>query len=201
MATTPEPGRMEAAITASLRDHWGLFLTEGIILVLLGIGAIIVPPVATLAVALIVGWVLLISGIIGLITTIRMRHAPGFGWSLFSAIIGIAAGVVLLLYPVSGAFSLTVVLTAFLTFEGIASIMLALSHSHGFSGRWGMLLFSGVVDLALAAIILAGLPGTAAWAIGLLVGINMLFGGVALISMALHARGSPPSSASPGTGA
>jgi uncharacterized membrane protein HdeD (DUF308 family) len=55
-----------------------------------------------------------------------------------------------------------------------------------------MMLFSGIVDLVLAGIIFAGLPGTAAWAIGLLVGINLVFGGSALISMALHARNIAP---------
>jgi uncharacterized membrane protein HdeD (DUF308 family) len=54
------------------------------------------------------------------------------------------------------------------------------------------MLASGIVDLILAAILFAGLPGTAAWAIGLLVGINMLFGGGALVAMALHARASRP---------
>ncbi len=188
MATNP----VEAAIAASLHDHWGLFLAEGIILTLLGVGAIMMPWVATFAVAIFVGWLLLISGVVGLLTTVRMHRTPGWGWSLFSAIIGIAAGIVLLLHPLSGAFSLTVVLTVFLAFEGIASIMLALSHSRGFSARWGILLFSGIVDLILAGIIIAGLPGTALWAIGLLVGINMLFGGIALISMALHAKGDAP---------
>ena len=53
------------------------------------------------------------------------------------------------------------------------------------------MLFSGIIDLALAAMIMAGLPGSAAWAPGVLVGINMIFGGVAIIAMALHARASP----------
>jgi uncharacterized membrane protein HdeD (DUF308 family) len=66
--------------------------------------------------------------------------------------------------------------------------MFALEHKRELSGRWGLMLASGIVDLILAAIILAGLPGTAAWAIGLLVGINMIFGGSALIAMAMHAR-------------
>ncbi len=70
--------------------------------------------------------------------------------------------------------------------------MYALEHKRELSGRWGWMLVSGIVDLFLAAIIFAGLPGTAAWAIGLLVGINMMFGGIALIMMALHARGSEP---------
>jgi uncharacterized membrane protein HdeD (DUF308 family) len=66
--------------------------------------------------------------------------------------------------------------------------MYALDHKRELSGQWGVMLASGVVDLGLAAVIIAGLPGTAAWAIGLLVGINMLFGGFALITLALHAR-------------
>lgn len=175
-------------LAASLREHSGMFLAEGIILLLLGIAAILLPAVATFAVALIVGWVLLISGGVGLVSTFRMRSAPGFGWSLFSALLALAAGFVLLLWPLSGALSLTLILSVFLVLEGIASIMLALSHRNGFSARWGFLLLSGVVDLFLAAMIVAGLPGTAAWAIGLLVGINLVFGGITLISMALHAR-------------
>jgi uncharacterized membrane protein HdeD (DUF308 family) len=79
-------------------------------------------------------------------------------------------------------------LTAFLSIEGILSILYALDHKRELSGRWGMMLMSGIIDIVLAGIILAGLPGTAAWAIGLLVGINLIFGGSALISMALHAR-------------
>ena len=51
-------------------------------------------------------------------------------------------------------------------------------------------LANGIIDLVLAAIIFAGLPGTAAWALGLLVGINMLFGGTSLIAIAMHARSS-----------
>jgi uncharacterized membrane protein HdeD (DUF308 family) len=93
---------------------------------------------------------------------------------------------------VIGRLSLTVILTVFLTIEGIMSILFALEHKRELSGRWGMMLVSGVIDLFLAGIIFAGLPGTAAWAIGLLIGINLVFGGTALISMALHARQSAP---------
>jgi len=183
-----DAARLQTTVIASLSDHWKFFLGEGIVLVLLGVGAIVVPAVATFAVELVIGWVLLIGGIVGLISTLRMQRAPAFRWSLLSAVAGIVAGTLLLVWPLSGAFSLTVILTVFLLFEGIASIMMALSHSRGFSGRWGMLLVSGIIDLALAGIIIAGLPATSSWAIGLLVGINMLFGGAALISMALHAR-------------
>jgi uncharacterized membrane protein HdeD (DUF308 family) len=183
-----DAARLQTTVIASLSDHWKFFLGEGIVLVLLGVGAIVVPAVATFAVELVIGWVLLIGGIVGLISTLRMQRAPAFRWSLLSAVAGIVAGTLLLVWPLSGAFSLTVILVVFLLLEGIASIMMALSHSRGFSGRWGMLLVSGIIDLALAGIIIAGLPATSSWAIGLLVGINMLFGGAALISMALHAR-------------
>jgi uncharacterized membrane protein HdeD (DUF308 family) len=184
--------RLQSAVANSLHEHWRLFLAEGIVLFVLGVLAIVVPPIATIAVAVLIGWLLLMSGIVGLIATLRTRSAPGFGWSLASAVIGIVAGIVLLAWPLSGAFSLTVILTVFLVLEGVVSVLYALEHKRELSGRWGMMLLSGVVDLILAGIIFAGLPGTAAWAIGLLVGINLVFGGSALIAMALHARNITP---------
>jgi uncharacterized membrane protein HdeD (DUF308 family) len=180
--------RMGRAFAGAIHEHWGMFLAEGIILVLLGLAAILVPLVATLALTIIIGWIFLVSGIMGLITTFWARQAPGFWWALISAIIGIAAGIVLLLWPVSGSVSLTLVLIAFFVIEGIASIMYAIEHRNQLTGRWVWMLVSGIVDLILAGIIFAGLPGTALWALGLLVGINMVFGGVALIGMALAAR-------------
>jgi uncharacterized membrane protein HdeD (DUF308 family) len=188
----PEFRRMQAALNTSLFAHWKLFLIEGVILVILGLAAVMLPLIATIAVAVVIGWIFLLSGVVGLLSTFRMRSAPGFWWSLLSGILGVVAGIVLLRWPLSGAFSLTLVLTLFLVLEGIVSIMYALEHRRELSGRWGMMLVSGVVDLILAAIIYAGLPGTAAWAIGLLVGINMVFGGSALIAMALHARNTAP---------
>jgi uncharacterized membrane protein HdeD (DUF308 family) len=178
------------AVAGVIREHWVLYLVEGIILVILGIAAIAVPLIATIAVTILIGWLFLISGVVGLITTLWMRHAPGFWWSLLSAVIGIGAGIVLLAWPISGSISLTLVLIAFFVVEGIASIMYALEH-RGPSDRWIWMLVSGIVDLILAAIILFGLPGTALWALGLLVGINLLFGGSALIAMALAARQTP----------
>jgi uncharacterized membrane protein HdeD (DUF308 family) len=175
-------------VVSAIHAHWGLFLFEGIVLIVLGAAAIVVPVVATLAFTLIIGWIFLISGGVGLVTTFWMRNAPGFWWALLSAFIAIAAGVVLILWPLSGTLSLTLVLIAFFVVEGVATLMYAFEHRAQLSGRWGWMLASGVVDLILAGIIFAGLPGTAAWALGLLVGINMLFGGVAMIGMALAAR-------------
>jgi uncharacterized membrane protein HdeD (DUF308 family) len=185
---TGDLARIQTAFAESLRSHWVIFLIEGLLLVVLGALAILVPPIATLGITILIGWIFLISGIMGLVTTFWARQAPGFWWSLVSAVLGIAAGLVLLVWPVHGVISLTMVLIAFFIIEGVASILYALDHRKRTSGRWGWMLFSGIVDLVLAGIILAGLPGTAAWALGLLVGINMLFGGAALIAMALHAR-------------
>ena len=180
--------QLHCAVAASLHEHWKFYLIEGIILVGLGAAAVVVPQVATVAVTILLGWVFLISGVIGLFTTFWMRRVPGFWWSLLSAVLAIVVGVMLGLWPIRGAFSLTYVLIAFFFVEGVASVMFALEHRRDLPKAWRWMLASGIVDLILATIILAGLPGTAAWAIGLLVGINLTFGGVALVAMALQAR-------------
>jgi uncharacterized membrane protein HdeD (DUF308 family) len=188
MNTPPTNDEFRRGVASAIHAHWGLFLFEGILLVLLGAAAIIVPVVATLAFTLVIGWLFLISGGVGLVTTFWMRNAPGFWWSLLSAVIALAAGIILLRWPISGTVSLTLVLIAFFVVEGIATLMYAFEHRAQLSGRWGWMLTSGIVDLILAGIIFAGLPASATWALGLLVGINMLFGGIAMIGMALAAR-------------
>jgi uncharacterized membrane protein HdeD (DUF308 family) len=184
---TDEAG-MERAVAGAIHAHWRLFLIEGILLVILGAGAVILPVVATFAFTLVIGWLFLISGGVGLVTTFWMRSAPGFWWALLSAIVGIAAGVILIRWPLNGTLSLTLVLIVFFVAEGIATIMYAIDHRNQLSGRWIWMLASGIVDLILAGIIFAGLPESATWALGLLVGINLLFGGTAMIGMALAAR-------------
>ena len=188
--TMPSMSELQSRLSQAVREHWKLFLIEGIILVILGILAILVPPLATIAVTILIGWLFLISGVAGLITTFGARHAPGFWWSLLSALLGIAAGLVLLVWPLSGAISLTLLLIVFFIIEGVLSIMYAVEHKRELTGQWCWMLVSGIIDLILAAMIWGGLPSTAAWALGLLVGINMLFGGSAMIAMAMHARGS-----------
>ncbi len=179
---------VQRAVVSAIHEHWVLFLIEGIVLVLLGAAAIVLPVIATLAFTFLIGWLFLLSGAIGLVTTFWMRNAPGFWWSLISGLIGIAAGIALIRWPISGTVSLTLVLIAFFVIEGIVTLMYALEHRAQLSGRWGWMLASGIVDLILAGIIFAGLPETATWALGLLVGINLLFGGTAMIGMALAAR-------------
>jgi uncharacterized membrane protein HdeD (DUF308 family) len=189
MSTTqPNVAGFQRTVTTALHRHWKLYLIEGILLIILGSVAIIVPPLATLAITIVLGWLLLLSGVMGLYTSFMLRHAPGFWWSLISAALAIVVGLLLLISPLQGALSLTLVLIAFFAVEGVASIMFALDHKRELTGQWGWMVFSGLVDLILAVIIIAGFPGTAAWALGLLVGINMIFGGWALLLLSLSAR-------------
>jgi uncharacterized membrane protein HdeD (DUF308 family) len=185
---SPASAELSARVRKAMHDHWSLFLVEGIILSVLGLAAIIVPPLGGLFVTVLLGWLFLIAGIVGIVATIRARQAPGFGWSLLSAIVAVIAGGVLLWNPLQGLVTLTYVLTAFFIVDGIVMIVLAITHRRQLSGKWEWMMVNGVVDLILAAIIISGLPGTLAWALGLIVGIDMLLGGASLIAMALEAR-------------
>lgn len=183
-----ETGRPTGLFQSPIRAHWRTFLIEGIILILLGLAAIALPLFAGLAIAILIGWLLLIGGVVGLVASFMARTAPGFFWSLLSAVLWILAGAVLLAAPVAGLVYFTILLIVWFAIEGVSMIMYALSHRRSATGRWAWALMSGIVNLLLAALLAAGLPGTAAWAIGLLVGINLLFSGISLTAMALVAR-------------
>jgi uncharacterized membrane protein HdeD (DUF308 family) len=168
--------------------HWKAFLFEGIVLAVLGLAAMIVPPLASLAVTIFLGWMFLISGIAGLFVTFWARQMPGFWWSLFSAALAVLAGLILIARPMQGVLTLTLVVGAYFLAEGVSTIMYALEHRKELSARWAWLLAAGLMDILIAFLIVSGLPGSAEWAIGLLVGINLVIGGASLIGMALAAR-------------
>jgi len=180
--------RLQSEMSAAVRAHWKVFLIEGILLAILGLAAMIVPPLASLAVTIFLGWMFLISGIAGLALTFWARGMPGFWWSLVSAVLAIGAGILLLAQPVQGTLTLTIVVGVYFLAEGVATVMYALEHRRELTGRWSWLLIAGIVDIVIAGIIISGLPGSATWAIGLLAGVNLLFGGATLIGMALAAR-------------
>jgi len=188
MSVPQDITKLQSEMNAAVREHWKAFLFEGILLVILGLGAIIVPPLASLAITIFLGWLFLISGVAGLVLTFWARQMPGFWWSLVSAVLAIGAGIILLVKPVEGTLTLTIVVGAYFLAEGVATIMYALEHRRELSERWSWLLVAGIMDLLIAAIIITGLPGSALWAIGLLVGINLLFGGATLVGVALAAR-------------
>lgn len=188
MTMPQDIARLESKMREAVKTHWKAFLIEGVVLVLLGIAAIAAPLLAGVAVAIFLGWMFLISGAVGLYMTFMAREMPGFWWSLLSAVLGIGAGLILLLQPLAATLTLTIVVGAYFLAEGVTSIMYAFEHRKELSGRWGWMLAAGLLDIAVAAVIVMGLPGSAAWAIGLLVGINLVFGGTSLIGMALAAR-------------
>jgi len=184
----PDLGKLQTEMNAAVKAHWKAFLFEGIVLALLGLAAMIVPPLASLAVTIFLGWMFLISGIGGLIVTYWARNMPGFWWSLISAALAVLAGMLLLARPMQAVLTLTIVVGAYFLAEGVASIMYALEHRRELSSRWSWLLIGGLMDIVIAFFIIAGLPGSAEWAIGVLVGVNLMFGGATLIGVALAAR-------------
>lgn len=199
---------MADKVTRSIHDHWTLFLFEGVALVSLGLLAVVLPSIASSAATLFIGWLFVVSGVIGLLTTFWARHLPGFWWSLVSALVAVLVGAVLIAHrstdlygglmgwPLEAVGPLRMVLVLFFFIEGGASIMFAFEHRRQFSGRWAWMLASGVLDIGLASVIIFNLPGTSAWTMGLLIGINMIIGGASLIAMGLHARsGSPAANA------
>ena len=190
MTLPNELNKLQSKMRDAVKAHWKAFLFEGILLAVLGLAAMIVPPLASLAVTIFLGWMFLISGIGGLIVTFWARHLPGFWWSLISAALAVLAGMILLARPIQGVLTLTIVVGAYFLAEGVATIMYALEHRRELSSRWSWLLIAGLMDIVIAFLVIAGLPGSAEWAIGLLVGINLLFGGTTLIGMALAARSS-----------
>jgi uncharacterized membrane protein HdeD (DUF308 family) len=171
----------------TIHAHWKLFLAQGIVLMILGFLAVAVPIVATLAVEIFVGWLFFVAGLFRAVWVWRSRQTPGFAWSFLAAVLAIVLGVVLIARPLAGILTLTMVLVAFFIIEGIFSIIGAIEHRQHLRS-WGWVLFSGIVDLLLAYLIWAGWPSSASWAIGLLVGINMLFLGLSLVMTALAAR-------------
>ena len=185
--TLPDLDGIRHRFAGAIHAHWKLFLAEGIVMVVLGLLAIAVPEVASLAITIFIGWLFFVGGSFRTISVVQHRRMPGFTWSLLTAVLAIALGLVLILRPVSGVLTLTIWLIAFFVIEGIAAILLAVEHRRHLPS-WGWVLLSGLVDLFLAYLIWDGWPSSAAWAIGLLVGINMVFVGLSLIMTALAAR-------------
>jgi uncharacterized membrane protein HdeD (DUF308 family) len=166
-----------------LQNNRHLLLFEGIIFTLLGFLAVALPGISTLSAELFLGWLLILGGVIQLYRTFKTHEGRGFVGSLLTGLIYLFFGILLVVYPIAGIFSLTILLTFFFIAEGIAKIILSfqLRHFH----RWGWFLLNGVIALILAYLIWSGWPGTAFWVLGLLVGINMIFFGISLIALAL----------------
>lgn len=169
---------------STLQEHRTAFIVESILLVILGIIAIVLPFLATLSFELLIGWILVIGGIVQLYKSIKSIKEPGGAISLMAAIIYIVIGALMLLYPLQGILTLTLLIGIFFILEGIAKI--AFSFELKPAENWGWLLFSGIISLIMAAIIFWGWPATALWVIGILIGVNLIFYGISLFALVVN---------------
>ena len=188
MTSVQNVSEMQNALKDALKTHWKLFLFQGVVMVILGILAVAWPAVATLAVDIYIGWLFLISGTVGLVAMFSARDVPAFLWTLLTAALAMAVGVLLIWKPAEGAESLTIVLTAFFIAEGVFQIAGSFAYRDAMPGSWGWMLASGISDLILAGLLIMYWPVSAAWALGLLVGVNLITSGVAIVVTAIEAR-------------
>jgi uncharacterized membrane protein HdeD (DUF308 family) len=175
-----------AAYTNDVKVNRTWFMVLGIMMILLGGAAIVFPFVATLAMELFIGWALVIIGAMGIVSAFQAAKWKGFLLSMLSALLALGIGVLLLLFPLPGILSLTLLVAAYLIVSGILRIFLAfrlrpLDH-------WGWHLIGGSLALVLAVLILAQWPEAAAWIIGLLIGVDLIFSGWTLIMLAVATR-------------
>ena len=181
-------GEGQRAIDETIRNYWGLFLVHGVVLMILGVLAVIWPQISTVAADIYIGWLFLFGGIVGLVTMFWAPGVPGFLWSLLTAALSLIVGVLLLWHPVEGVVSLTLALIALFIVEGIFQIAAAIRYRDALPDSWGWMVMSGIADLVLAGLIISGWPGTASWALGLIVGVNLISSGLAITMAALTGR-------------
>jgi uncharacterized membrane protein HdeD (DUF308 family) len=172
----------------AVRLHWWIFLIQGAVTTILGVLAVIWPTISTVAVDVYVGWMFLLCGTVGLVAMFFAPTVSAFLWSLVTAALSLFVGILLLWHPVEGAVSLTLVLVAFFIVEGVFQIAASFGYRDAFSETWGWMLASGIADLVLAAVIIKGWPSTASWALGLIVGVNLITSGIAIMMVAITGR-------------
>jgi uncharacterized membrane protein HdeD (DUF308 family) len=189
MATTgSDLSDLHRGVRSALSARWGLLMFQGVALIVLGVLAIAAPLLATFAVEIFIGWLFLIAGIVGLIAMFYADDVTAFLWTLITAALSLALGVLLLYRPIAGTVTLTLALTAFFVAEGVFQVVTSIAYRKTLPGAWGWLLASGVCDLILVAIIISSWPLSAAWTLGLIAGVNLLTSGVAIVMAAFAAR-------------
>ncbi len=175
---------MQQQMRNYLQSHWRLFLAEGVFFIFLGLCAIVVPQLFTVATVLFLGWILLFGGIVHVGRAFMISNMPGFGWWLFMGVLQVFIGYLFITQPVAGALTLTMLMTVFFALEGVAKISLALMMRP--LANWGFILFSGITALIFALIIWLSWSEAAHWLLGLFLGINMVFLGWSLVKISLH---------------
>jgi uncharacterized membrane protein HdeD (DUF308 family) len=165
-------------------------LATGILMIILGVIAILLPFVATLTMTLFVGILLVVAGVTHIAHSFETHGSKGWLLRLIGGILYALAGIFLLAAPARGMVTLTVVLVVLFLLVGIDKIVLSF-HLRRVS-QWGWQLLSGLISIAVAIMIWLGLPETAVWAIGLLVGIELIFNGVSMAAFGLAVRARRP---------
>lgn len=155
---------------------------EGGLLVVLGVVALMSPLFAGLAVAVLFGWLLLLVGLLGLTVAFAGRKEAHAGWSFASAALAIVAGAALLTFPLMAAMGLAILVGAWLLLDGLSLIGLGLHHRKAGVHHAGWVIAAGAFDLLLAALILGLSAAGSTVMIGVIVGIDLIFAGLALLA-------------------
>ncbi len=188
LPTDPEAlGRKLRALAAA---HWRWILAEGVIFVILGTAAILLPWAASVAVDLFLGALLVIGGAVSLGRVVRCSGLRGRLTSGILAAAMVALGAILIVFPLAGTKTLTLALAAFFAVEGVGRLVMAALTRGQLPLLW--MVVGGVAGLVVAALILAHWPSSAVWALGLLVGINLIFFGWSMIFAAFSLRQEQP---------
>jgi uncharacterized membrane protein HdeD (DUF308 family) len=175
-------------LSEEFHQHWWAVLIEGLLLLVLGAIAITAPFLAGLVITVVVGWLLIFAGLVGLWTSWSMRRVKGVAWAIVSSLVVIVAGLAFFAWPIGGLISLTLVLGAYLTIDGITTVILALQHRRAETKNWGWLLMNGILDLLLATAIIMLQPSITAWLVGVIVGVDLVFAGISMIAMGWSAK-------------
>jgi uncharacterized membrane protein HdeD (DUF308 family) len=177
---------MDPQVQEGLRRSWKALMAVGVLAILIGCVAIVVPEVASVGTAIFIGWILVIAGAF-LVAGAFMAHSIGsvilrLIWALLTVIVGLW----LIVEPHNSTLTLTLVLGIYFLFMGLTRIAVAFA-ARGQEGA-GLVGLSGVAGLLVGILVLAKFPSSADWAIGLLVGIDLIFAGWTLTSVALVGR-------------
>jgi uncharacterized membrane protein HdeD (DUF308 family) len=172
----------------ALRGNWYWFVILGVALVVLGLIAMGSAFIASLAVAVAIGTLLVLGGIVEALGAFWCRGWSGFFLHLLSGVLSIVVGLMFLRAPLNALLALTLLAACFLMVGGVFKIVAAVSYRFA---AWGWPLVSGVIDVLLGLLIWQDLPESALWVVGLYVGINLLFRGFNWIALGLAVRSLP----------
>jgi uncharacterized membrane protein HdeD (DUF308 family) len=164
--------------------NWSIFLS--ILLVLAGFFTLMIPFLGGIGVAIFVGWAMIISGITHVIFAFKTHTTGSLLWELLVGLVYLFAGIYLILHPLAGLASLTLLLAFYLFFEGIFEVFQFFQVRPRSGAGW--LLLDGLITFILALMIWRSWPSSSVWAIGTLVGISMLFSGFSRLMLALSAK-------------